>query len=246
MNITARQDTIRMVIDILSTLVEEAKFNFKEDKLEIRVIDPSHVAMISMEVDSAAFEAWQVDETELGLLLPKISKLVQLAAPGDLIDIQFNDTAGRVEFEVGEIKRTIRPLDEKNIPEPNLPGVEMSNSATLSGPKFARSLKAADQVGDLATFSIDPNKFSVTVSADSDAVNVSYEAGELEDLNCSEPAKSQYSLQYLLPLAKRIETSVESVTANFGENKPLRLEFEFADGGGKVIYFLAPRVEGDV
>ena len=32
MNITARQETFRMVVDILSTLVEEARFNFEDDK----------------------------------------------------------------------------------------------------------------------------------------------------------------------------------------------------------------------
>ena len=104
---------------------------------------------------------------------------------------------------------------------------------------------AADQVGDLVTFSIDQNRFSVNVTGESDAVNVSYESGELQELVCDNPVKSQYSLQYLLPLAKRIEATVETVTAKFGENYPLRLEFTFADGGANVIYFLAPRVEGD-
>jgi proliferating cell nuclear antigen len=106
-------------------------------------------------------------------------------------------------------------------------------------------LKAADQVGDLVTFSIDQNRFSVNVTGESDAVNVSYDAGELQELNCDSPVKSQYSLQYLLPLAKRIESTVDKVTARFGENYPLRLEFEFADGGANVVYFLAPRVEGE-
>ena len=72
MNITARQDTFRMVVDILSTLVEEARFNFEDDKLVIRIVDPSHVAMIQMEVDSSAFESWEVAETVLGLELSKI------------------------------------------------------------------------------------------------------------------------------------------------------------------------------
>ena len=64
-------------------------------------------------------------------------------------------------------------------------------------------------------------------------------------MQCNLGYNDQYSLQYLLPLAKRIESTVEKVTAKFGENYPLRLEFEFADGGANVVYFLAPRVEGD-
>jgi len=245
MNITARQETFRMVVDILSTLVEEARFNFEDDKLVVRVVDPSHVAMIQMEVDSAAFESYEVTDSVLGLELSKISKLVQLAGAGDLIVIDYNDSVGKVEFRVGEIERTIRPLDRQNMQEPKVPELDTDISVSLSGAKFARALKAAEQVGDLVTFSIDQTRFSVNVTGESDAVNVSYDAGELQELNCDNPVKSQYSLQYLLPLAKRIESTVEKVTAKFGENYPLRLEFEFADGAANVVYFLAPRVEGD-
>lgn len=245
MNITARQETFRMIVDILSTLVEEARFNFDQEKLTIRVVDPSHVAMIKMEVDAAAFESWEVDETVLGLELSKISKLVQLANSGDLIVVNFNDAVGKAEFQVGEIERTIRPLDRTNLPEPNVPELGTKVSVSLSGAKFARALKAADQVGDLVTFSIDQNRFSVHVAGESDAVNVTYESGELQELVCDSPVKSQYSLQYLLPLAKRIESTVETVTARFDDNYPLRLEFQFAEGGADVVYFLAPRVDGD-
>jgi proliferating cell nuclear antigen len=245
MNITARQDTIRIIVDILSTLVEEARFNFNADNLEIRVVDPSHVAMIRMEIDKSAFESWEVDETVLGLELSKLSKLVSLAGTGDLLEINFDEGFGRVNINVGEIERVIRPLDRQNMQEPRVPDLDVTTLACLSGAKFARALKAADQVGDLVTFSLDQNKFNVNVSGESDSVSVTYEAGELQELVCDNPVKSQYSLQYLLPLAKRIESTVDSITVRFGENYPLRLEFDIADGQGKVVYFLAPRVEGD-
>ena len=245
MNITARQDTVRMMIDILSVLVEEARFNFKDNHLEIRVVDPSHVAMIRMEVDSAAFEAWDVDETSLGLELAPIGKLIGLAVAGDLLEINYDEGVGLVSIQVGEINRTIRPLDRQAMVEPKVPEIPLDSCAILSGTKFARALRAADQVGDLVTFSLDKNQFVVHVSGDGGAVTVPYEAGELLGLECAKPVKSQYSLQYLLPLATRISSTVEEVKICFGENYPLQIEFEFAEGSGRVIYFLAPRVEGD-
>ena len=98
-----------MMLDILSVLVEEARFNFKDNHLEIRVVDPSHVAMIRMEIDSAAFEAWDVDETSLGLELAPIGKLIGLAVAGDLLEINYDEGVGLVSIQVGEINRTIRP-----------------------------------------------------------------------------------------------------------------------------------------
>ena len=68
---------------------------------------------------------------------------------------------------------------------------------------------------------------------------------KMEELGCDGPVRSQYSLGYLQPLARKLENIVDSVTINFGENYPLKLEFEFAGGSGRCVYFLAPRIEGE-
>lgn len=245
LNITAKQETMRTIIDILTVLVEEAKFNFSEGHIEVRAVDPSHVAMIRMEVDAAAFEAWESEDASVGLELTKLRDLIGLAGAEDLIEMGYDEADGRVNIQVGEINRMIRPLDRTAMLEPRVPGVDLTSRVTLSGVKFSRALRAAKQVGDLVTLSLNAQTFSVHVSGDTDAVNVSYDAGELEDLETDGPVKSQYSLQYLQPMAKRIEGIVESVTVNFGENYPLKLEFEFVGGAGRCIYFLAPRIEGD-
>ncbi len=65
---------------------------------------------------------------------------------------------------------------------------------------------------------------------------------ELQAITCAAPAKSQYSLTYLVPLGK-IFGGIDSVTIAFGENFPLAMDFTFSDGSGSVKYFLAPRVE---
>lgn len=243
LNITARQDTIRTIVDILTVLVDEAKFNFKEDHLELRVVDISLVAMIRMEVDSAAFEAWECDETEIAIELSKLKELISLAGSGDLLEMGYDENDGRLNIQVGEIDRVIRPLDRSAMMEPRVPDIDMDARASLSGAKLSRALRAARQVGDLVTFSLDSQRFNVHVAGDTDSVNVSYQAGEMQELVCETPVKSQYSLNYLEPLAKRIEGIVDTVDVHFGENYPLKLTFNFAEGAGRCIYFLAPRIE---
>jgi proliferating cell nuclear antigen len=245
LNITAKQETMRTIVDILTVVDDEAKFNFKEGHIEVRMVDPSHVAMIRMEVDSAAFEAWESEETSIGFELTKLRDLISLASADDLIELAYDEADGRVNIQVGEINRTIRPLDRAALLEPRVPEVDLDSRVTLSGAKFSHALRAAKQVGDLVTLSLNAQTFSVNVSGDTDAVNVSYDAGEMEELICDGPVKSQYSLQYLQPMAKRIEGIVDSVSVNFGENYPLKMEFEFAGGAGRCVYFLAPRIEGD-
>jgi proliferating cell nuclear antigen len=244
LNVTARQDLISKIIDTLGVVVEDARFDFGEDGLEIRVVDPSHVAMIRMKIDSAAFDTWELDETSLGLELRKIKELVSLGGPTDLIEMAYGDETGVLTVNLGKIDRNIRPLDNSTMTPPTLPELKLPCKVTISGADFTQALKAARQVGDLVNFSIDENTFTVHVQGSTDSVTVAFNKDELQHMECEKPARSQYSLTYLVPLSK-IFGNLESVNIGFGENYPLSMSFNFHDGAAEVQYFLAPRVEND-
>ena len=244
LNVTARQDLISKIIDTLGVVVEDARFDFGENGLEIRVVDPSHVAMIQMNIDSAAFDTWELDETKLGLELRKIKELVSLGGPTDMIEMAYGDETGVLTVNLGKIDRNIRPLDNSTMTPPTLPELNLPCKVTISGADFTQALKAARQVGDLVNFSIDENTFTVHVLGSTDSVTVAFNKDELQHIECEGPARSQYSLTYLVPLSK-VFGNLESVNIGFGENYPLSMSFNFYDGAAEVQYFLAPRVEND-
>ena len=244
LNVTARQDLMSKIIETLGVVVEDARFDFGENGLEIRVVDPSHVAMIQMNIDSAAFDTWELDETKLGLELRKIKELVSLGGPTDMIEMAYGDETGVLTVNLGKIDRNIRPLDNTTMNPPTLPELELPCKVTISGSDFTQALKAARQVGDLVNFSIDENTFTVHVQGSTDSVTVAFNKDELQHMECEKPARSQYSLTYLVPLSK-IFGNLESVNIGFGENYPLSMSFNFHDGAAEVQYFLAPRVEND-
>ena len=72
LNVTARQDLMNKIVETLNVVVEDARFEFKEDKMQATVVDASHVAMIDMKVDAAAFATWELEETDLALELRKV------------------------------------------------------------------------------------------------------------------------------------------------------------------------------
>jgi len=242
LNITARQDLMKTIVETLGVVVEEARLDFKENGLFVRVVDPSHVAMIKMEVDSAAFDTWEVDETNLGLEIRKLKDMLSLGAT-DMVDLTYNDDTGTATVNIGRIDRNIRPLDNSTLNPPNVPDLELPCGVTISGAELAQALRAGRQVGELVTLSLDDKKFSVNVKQ-IDEVHVEFTKDDLVALDCSQAAKSQYSLSYLIPLSKVFQ-GIENVNVRFGENFPLKLNFDFADGAGTVEYFLAPRVEND-
>ncbi len=242
LNVTARQDLMSKIVETLGVVVEDAKFEFKEDKLQVTVVDASHVAMIDLKVDAAAFESWEVEENALALELKKVKELISLGGADDLIEMAF--TRDVLTLNLGKIDLNIRPLDASTVNSPNLPNIEIPSTIEIDGAALAQALRAARYVGDLVNFSIDANSFTVHVQGQPDSVNVTFSKDDLESLNCSKPARSQYSLTYLVPLSK-VFGSLGTVKLGFGESFPLRLEFSFNEGAAEVIYFLAPRVESD-
>ena len=148
LNVTARQELMSKIVDTLFVVVEDARFDFSDGGLQIRVVDPSHVAMIQMDIDAAAFDTWEIDETKLGLELRKLKDLVTLGAPGDLIEMTHSDDTGVLTLNLGKIDRNIRPLDNSTLSPPTLPSLDLGCKVTLGGAEFSQALRAARQVGD--------------------------------------------------------------------------------------------------
>ena len=244
LNVTARQELIRTIVETLGVVVEEARLDFGEDGLAVRVVDPSHVAMIKMDVDSAAFETWEVDETKLGLEMRKLKDILSLGTADDMVELAYNDESGQATINIGRIDLKLRPLDNTTLNPPNVPSLELPCGVTIAGSDFGQALRAARQVGDLVNLSLTETTFSVNVNGSTDSVHVEFSKDELVAIDCSEAARSQYSLTYLIPMTK-IMQGIPNVNLRFGENFPLMITFDFADGAGHVEYFLAPRVEGD-
>ena len=65
------------IVETLGVVVEDARFEFK-DKMQATVVDASHVAMIDMKVDAAAFDTWEIEENDLALELRKVKELISL------------------------------------------------------------------------------------------------------------------------------------------------------------------------
>ena len=131
LNVTARQELMRTIVETLGVVVEEARLDFGEDGLTVRVVDPSHVAMIKMDVDSAAFETWELDETKLGLEMRKLKDILSLAGPGDMVDLAYNDESGQATVNIGRIDLNLRPLENSTLIPPKVTTSERNNLAGL-------------------------------------------------------------------------------------------------------------------
>ncbi len=247
LRVTAKQQLMREIVDLLSVLTEEAKLCWGENGLSTTVVDGSHVALMSVTIADACFETYEVEPVEIGLELGKLRDLLTLAGPNDLVEIDYDGATGAINVRVGEVHRILRGLDTSSMAEPRMPELKFDCRAKLSAERFSRALRAAKFVGELVDLSLDKNQmtFSVTVEA-GEAVNVRFDAGEMSELIAPKPTQSTYSLQFLEPLSRKLASGLtDEVSLEFQDRYPLRLTWSSNDGGAAWSYFLAPRVSNE-
>jgi proliferating cell nuclear antigen len=239
-----KSETLKGVVDVVSTLVDEAKFSISADGLELKAVDPAHVAMVDMKVEKSAFEEFSADETELGIDLDKIKEVLRLSRAGDIIEMEQDEAKNRLVLNVGNITRRMNLVDTAGMSDPKVPNLNLPAKITVTSDELQKGIRAAESVSDHIALNATPEGFEMFSEGDTDSVSLKLPKDLLISLECSEKVKSLFPLDYFSNMVRSIPSG-SVVTINLGSDYPVKLEFEIADKKGTVNYLLAPRIESD-
>jgi len=150
-----------------------------------------------------------------------------------------------MSVKFGGIKYSVALIDPSAIrKEPKIPELELPAKVVLDAGELKKAIQAADKVGDQVIFRTDETGFYIEAEGDID--KITFHMGEMELIEFNrEPARSMFSLEYLKDFVKVASTG-DIATIYLGDNYPLRLILELADGRLKVEYLLAPRIEPEL
>jgi len=239
-----RSDTLKGLVNIISTLVDEAKFNIGPEGMSLKAVDPAHVAMIELYLKKSAFEEFVADETSIGIDLDKIRDVLKLASSGDVIQMEQEDNRGRLVIKIGNIVRRMNLVDTSTMGDPRVPELSLPANIEMGIGEIQKGIKAAESVSDHIALSADQDSFELYSEGDTDSVSLRLEREQLIDLKTTEKARSLFPLDYFSNLVKAVPSDTV-VRINLGNNYPVKITFDIADGNGKVGYLLAPRIESD-
>src|SRR3990172_75392 len=172
-----KADVLKEVVDVISTLVDEAKFNVTKDGVSVKAVDPAHVAMVDLSLDRGAFEAYRADECELGIDMDKVKEVLRLAKAGDTITMTHEEDKNRLVLNVGN---TTRPMS---------------------------LLRASESVTDHIALIVGPEGFEIVSEGDTDTVSHKVPKDLLEDLQAKEVVRSLFPLDYFSNMVKAISTA---------------------------------------
>ncbi|MGB9986880.1 DNA polymerase sliding clamp [Salarchaeum japonicum] len=239
-------DTLRTTLDAVSVLVDECKIHLNEDGLAIRAVDPANVGMVDLELSSDAFESYDADGGLIGVNLSRLEDIAGMADAGQLIHLELDEETRKLHIQIEGLEYTLALIDPDSIrQEPDLPDLDLPATVVIEGADLDRAVRAADMVSDHIALGVDEadELFYVDAEGDTDDVHLELGVDDLIDLEVG-PAHSLFSLDYLKDMNKAIPKDAE-ITAELGDEFPVKLHFDLAEGQGSVTYMLAPRIQSD-
>jgi proliferating cell nuclear antigen len=245
-NAIVRAETLQATLDSVGVLVDECKIHLDESGLEIRAVDPANVGMVDLDLEEAAFESYEADGGLIGVNLVRLQDIAGMADSDQLVHLELDEETRKLHISIDGLEYTLALIDPESIrEEPDLPDLDLSSTIVIEGRDIDRAVTAADMVSDHIELGVDEDEevFYVAAEGDTDDVHLELTEDDLIDLVVG-PASSLFSLDYLQDMNKAIPKDAE-VTMELGEEFPVKLHFDIAEGEGSVTYMLAPRIQSN-
>jgi len=239
-----KSETLKGLVNIISTLIDEVKFIITPEGMTLKAVDPAHVAMIELKVGAKAFESYSASETEIGLDLDKVKTVLKLAGQGDIIAMEQDDNKGRFIFKIGNVTRSMNLVDTSSMNDPKVPQLSLSANVVVLVDQLKKGMYAAEDISDHISLRADPEFFELACEGDTDDASLKLKGKDLEKLDVPAAVGSLFPLDYFMNIIKAVPSGT-MIRIELDSDYPVKLVFGLANGEVSVIYFLAPRIESD-
>src|SRR3972149_2339800 len=237
-----KAEVLKEVVDVVSTLVDEVKFNVGKDAVSVKAVDPAHVAMVDLSLDRSPFDAYKADDGEIGVDMDKMKEILRLAKSGDVISMAHDEDKNRLVVSVGDPTRRMAPVDTAGMPAPKVPSLNLPAKLTIRTDELRQGIRASESISDHIALKVSSGGFEIVSEGDTDNVSHVVPKELLEDLQVKDSVRSLFPLDYFSNMVKSIG-SAATVTLSLGSDYPVKMEFKIAAGKGDVRFLLAPRIE---
>ncbi|MGB9660071.1 MAG: proliferating cell nuclear antigen (pcna) [Nitrososphaerales archaeon] len=241
---TSTSEEWKVVSSAVSTLVEEATFEASPEGITFRAMDPSHVALIDLLWPKAAFEKYECDKPfKFSIKIEDFMKLIKRADAKDSIEITTSDEMLVLRILDGYKREFSLHLIESTYGPTPLPKLSFNVKATMAERAFEKILSDISAISDHVTIEASKDRLIFSGKSDIGSGSVTLERAtqDLLELDVKEDSKATYSIEYLSSIIKA--TASDAVLLEYSSKMPIRLELKLSDLGGRVHFYLAPRIE---
>mmetsp|Transcript_23270 Transcript_23270/g.71596 ORF Transcript_23270/g.71596 Transcript_23270/m.71596 type:complete len:262 (-) Transcript_23270:143-928(-) len=248
---------LKKIIDSIKDLVTDANIEITETGLTVQAIDSSHVALVSLHMNTQLFGHFRCDRSmTLGLNLVNLAKILKCAGNDDSVTLKAQDDGEllTIAFEspgqerVSEFALKLMDIDSEHL---GIPEQEYTSTTKMNAQEFQRIVRDMAVLGDACAIGVTKEGLSFEVKGDlgngkiklRQNASVDKEEDAL-DVTMDEPVELSFALRYLgfftkaTPLNARVTLAMSpdvpiAVTYNVGEE----------EGMGSLSFYLAPKID---
>ncbi|MBN1455993.1 MAG: DNA polymerase sliding clamp [Methanomicrobia archaeon] len=242
-------NVLKECIESIIAVVDEGKLRISAAGFQLRAVDPANVAMVSFELTREAFDDYRFEKEseansiEMGIDFVKLHDILGFGGRED-VALRLDEQAQKLVTKMGSLDYTVSLLDPGSLrKEPKVPELEFPVQVVIENEEFRRTIRAAEKIGDHIVLGVDGEEFYMEVEGEMDKLRLALRKEQLVHLTPG-TLHSLYSLDYISAMSKGMSHAA-NITLNLGKDYPLQVEFELAEGKGKVSYLLAPRIESE-
>ncbi len=241
----AEPSYLKESINIISDLVNEARFKVNKDAMELVAMDPANVAMVIFKLLSSCFTEYDIkDETEIAINLGNLKQILRRVGSNDMLSLELTED-NKLSIKLrGATTRTFNlPIIEIEEKEQKIPDLQFPITVTMPSSTLTGVIEDADIVAESVTFEVEKGSFTVHAAGDLSQAKIEVKESENIKIESTEKVKAKYSIEYLKKMIGASKLS-ENVEIRFNKDYPLKIDFKAVD---KLLlsFILAPRVENE-
>lgn len=236
------------ILNAVRTIADEVPFKVTGSGVEVMVMDPSHVAMLDLEMLQSCFEEyeWEKDWTIWAQVEQVMRTLPKPRKDEDSLTIETDPDHDKIRWTVrtGSLNRAISistlGLNEEEIPRVR---IDFKASFRLTVEALKTIIEDACKVGENIRIEATPEEVRFSASGDIDNYEIKLDRSseELLAIEVREPCRSIFSLAFLSKIVPAAEKISEVVVLSVANSMPLKLDVEIPQIN--LSYYLAPYIE---
>ncbi|MHA1914940.1 MAG: proliferating cell nuclear antigen (pcna) [Promethearchaeota archaeon] len=242
---------LKGIIETLASIIDETEFRVTPKEFTISAMDPSRICLLKLSIKKDDFDGYTCEkDSKVGLNLDDLDKILKRSAASDSVEIEFNEADQKIKIKMNRegVSRTrtfslaLLDIDIEEIPMDNLLKIEYPSKWVIDPDFLVEAIKDAEIYSEILNVNANAGQ-GLIFSSSGQIGEMEYDLSE-EDLIESElqgTSSGAYSLTFLKAILK-IASITEKLEISLKTDHPLKMNFDLLEGG-KLNYFLAPRVE---
>ena len=242
---------LKKIVETLSAIIDETTFYINEDKFTVKAMDPSKICLLQLEIDKEDFDEFEcATPAKVSLNLDDLDKIMKRASSDDSITILHEAESNKIKIKMlrTEQERTrsfslnLLDIDIEDISFGNLLNISYTSSWKTDPDFLMEALKDAEIYSEIIHIKAKENT-GLTYTSSGQIGEMKYEIGldEFIETNIESKETGSYSIIFLKAILK-IAPITETLKVSLKTDHPIKMVFNLLEGG-KLNYFLAPRVD---